>query len=345
MKNTANVALAVLMMIMIVSCSLPIAMAYPAAFHGIVGSVTGKVLSADNVPVDNANVTIVNASNPDQVYASTTTNSNGEYSFSDVSATYDGPDSIDGHGGMVYSIYVLKTPYGNAYVEPFGLDAQAIAPKIVNPIIKPGASRITVSNSKLSTYMQDDKCAKITATVYDSSGKLAPDGTVVDFSVDEPAWTSKNGSLNKDGDQHVTATTSGGKASVYYGWFPDDTIPAHNTVVASIHYFTSIKASTDLYFPAMAQGTPTPTAAATPTVLPNVTATSTPVPSNDPTPTPAPTVNPTITPTITNTVEPVEQPVTATSVLSWVVYVIVVAIGVAQIIALLLGLRVLKKKK
>jgi hypothetical protein len=44
-------------------------------------------------------------------------------------------------------------------------------------------------------------------------------------------------------------------------------------------------------------------------------------------------------------VEPVEQPVTATSVLSWVVYVIVVAIGVAQIIALLLGLRVLKKKK
>ena len=51
----------------------------------------------------------------------------------------------------------------------------------------------------LSSVMKDDKCARITATVYDSSGQPAPDGTIVDFTVDEAGWTSANGSLNNEG--------------------------------------------------------------------------------------------------------------------------------------------------
>lgn len=349
MKNTAKVALAVLMMIMIVSCLLPIAMAYPEAFHGITGSVTGKVLSSDNVPVDNAQVSIVNASNPAQVYASTTTDADGNYHFSNVNATYDSQagDSIDNSGGLVYKIYYEKSPYGSGYVGPFGIDATSSTPHREDISLQTSLTKVTISTNKLSSVMKDDKCAKITATVYDSSGNVAPDGTMVDFYVDAAGWTTKNGSVSGEGTQYVTTATTGGKASVYYGWFPDDATPAHNKVVASVHYFSSIKASTDMYFPKTASVTPTPTATVTPTPTPtlNVTATPTPVPSSEPTSTPMPTINPTITPTITNTVEPVEQPVTAMSVLSWVVYVIVVAIGVAQIIALLVGLRVLKKKK
>ena len=96
--------------------------------------------------------------------------------------------------------------------------------------------------------------------MYDSSGQPAPDGTIIDFTVDEPGWTSRNGSLNKEGRQSTTATTSGGKAYVNYGWFPASAMPANNTITVSVHYFSGNKASMDLYFPSAISVTATPDA-------------------------------------------------------------------------------------
>jgi hypothetical protein len=189
--------------------------------------------------------------------------------------------------------------------------------------------------------MKDDKCAKLTATVYDSAGQPAPDGTIVDFTVDEPGWTSRNGSLNKEGRQSTTATTSGGKAYVNYGWFPASAMPANNTITAWVHYFSGNKASMDLYFSSAAIVTASPT----PTPTPTLTITPTPVTSVDPTSRPTATKTPTITPTITNTVEPTDQPGFPVSIVSLLLYIFVGAVVIAQVIALFYGLKLLKKKK
>lgn len=336
MRCTVKVALVVVMVMAIVSFT------FQPAFASQAGTVAGKVVSQDNVPVDGAAVSIVNAST-NYVYANTTTNSDGTFVFHNVNPTYNSSAGESSSGHAAYKIVVYRMQYGSGYGSPFGLDTGANL-QTDDVTIHPDLTRVTVSTDILSWAMKDDKCAKITATVYDSSGNLAPDGTMVDFYVDAEEWTNKNGSVSAEGTQYVTTKTKDGKAFVYYGWFPDDAAPAHNKVVASVHYFSSIKDTADMYFPNKASVTPTPSATGTATPLPNVTATSTPMPSVEPTPTPAPTANPTITPTITSTVEPIDQPVTAMSVLSWIVYIIIVAVGVAQIIALLVGFKVLKKK-
>lgn len=326
-------ALAGLMAMAIISLVLPVAGAYPPAVHNKEGSVSGKVTSQSGAIVDNARVSIVNASNTSEIYAIATTDSTGHYSFSGVSATYDSASgkSIDGQGGMVYRIYALKSPYGDGYAGPFGLDASGNALN-VNVIIFPRLTNITLSVSKITATMEDDRCAKVTAYVYDTSGQPAPDGVVVDFAVSEPGWTPKNGSLNKDGKQYASAIASGGKASVYYGWFPAGSSPSNNTVTASVHYFANIKASTDLYFPAAATVTPN----ATITPVPSLTVTPSPLATVTvaPTATPTPTELPTLTATIGQTQEPG----------SILVYAIIVIIVIIQIVGLFLGLRLLKKK-
>ena len=340
MRSIVKAALVALIVLSVMSFVIPSALAYPLAVNGFTGSVSGKVLSQDNVPVDNAHVSIVNASDPSQVYANTTTDSGGNYRFDDVNATYDILSNIstDGKGGIVYKIYAYKAQYGNGYTGPFGLAVGDNSLK-VNGIIQTSLTNISISAEMLSSVMKDDKCARITATVYDSSGQPAPDGTIVDFTVDEAGWTSANGSLNKEGRQSASTITSGGKAYVDYGWFPDDAKPANNTVTASVHYFSSKKASMDLYFPSTvivtATTTPTPTNTVTPT--PSTAPTSTPVPT--------PTKTATITPTITNTVEPTEQPGFPVSMLSMILYIFVGAVVIAQVIALFYGLKLLKKKK
>jgi hypothetical protein len=340
MKYIVTVALAALIVLSVMSYAIPTALAYPPAVNGFSGSVSGKVLSQDNVPVDNAYVSIVNASDPSQVYANTTTDSGGNFQFNNVNGTYDllSNTSTDGRGGIIYKIYASKAQYGSSYTPPFGLAVNDNSLK-VNGIIQTTLTNISISADMLSSIMKDDRCARIIATVYDSAGQPAPDGTIVDFTMDEPGWTTKNGSLNKEGRQSTTATTSGGKAYVNYGWFPASATPANNTITVNVHYFTGNKASMDLYFPAAIIETATPTP--TPTPL----ATVTPEPSVQQTPTPAPTKTPTITPTITNTVEPSDEPGFPISALTIVIYIFVGAVVIAQVIALFYGLKLLKKKK
>jgi len=79
----------------------------------------------------------------------------------------------------------------------------------------------------------------LAAYVYDSSGNPAVDGTVVDFNIVVPdvifiGGTPTispdnpfiNGSLNGNNSQYASVPTSGGKAVVHYGWFPDNNIPS-----------------------------------------------------------------------------------------------------------------------
>lgn len=339
MKGIVKAALTALIVLSVIFFVIPSVLAYPPAVNGITGSVWGKVLSQDNVPVDNALVSIVNASDPSQVYASTTADSGGNYRFDNVNTTYDSTNlSTDDKGGIVYKLYASKSHYGNGYVGPFGLAVGANSLN-VDGVIQTSLTNLSISAEMLSSVMKNDKCARITAVVYDSSGKPAPDGTVVDFTVNEPGWTSRNGSLNTAGRQTASATTSGGKAYVNYGWFPASATPANNTITASVHYFINNKASMDLYVPSAIAETATPTP--TPTAL----ATPTPTPSMSPTSTPTPTKTPTITPTITNTVAPTGQPDFPISALSLVIYVFVGAVVIAQVIALFYGLKLLRKKK
>jgi hypothetical protein len=79
----------------------------------------------------------------------------------------------------------------------------------------------------------------LTAYVYDASGNPVVDGTVVNFNImapdvifnggtptNSPYNPFINGSLNGNNSQYAYVPTSGGKAVVHYGWFPDNKIPS-----------------------------------------------------------------------------------------------------------------------
>lgn len=99
----------------------------------------------------------------------------------------------------------------------------------------PGNSQINFS-AYLNTTNTGIYVVNITTYVNDASGNPVADGTVVDFSIKQPDSSYAiqemnsqfnpyyNGSLNNN-SQHVSVPTSGGKAVVQYGWFPDNQMP------------------------------------------------------------------------------------------------------------------------
>lgn len=78
----------------------------------------------------------------------------------------------------------------------------------------------------------------LTTYVFDASGNPAADGTIVNFNImapdvifntiipNSPYNPFLNGSLNGNNSQYAYVPTSGGKAVVQYGWFPDNKIPS-----------------------------------------------------------------------------------------------------------------------
>lgn len=100
----------------------------------------------------------------------------------------------------------------------------------------PGNSQINYS-VYLNTTNTGIYVVNITTYVNDASGNPVPDGTVVDFTINPPGSFPGvpvvsnspyspyyGGSLNNN-SQHVSVPTSGGKAIVQYGWFPDNQMP------------------------------------------------------------------------------------------------------------------------
>lgn len=101
--------------------------------RGIKGSVSGKVVSSlDQAQgIEGAYVAVVDMNDLNREYANTTTNANGEYTISNLGATYsetkkwgpDGKTETYSQGIKMFMLYVNKSGMSEGYSAPFGIDA------------------------------------------------------------------------------------------------------------------------------------------------------------------------------------------------------------------------------
>jgi hypothetical protein len=123
----------------------------------------------------------------------------------------------------------------------------------------PGNSQVNFS-VYLNTTNTGIYVVNITTYVNDASGNPVADGTVVDFSIEQPvsSYTPPvinngynlyyNGSLNNV-SPHVSVPTRGGKAVVQYGWFPDNQMPSgYVHIIAVLNKTPSVNTTLDLQF-------------------------------------------------------------------------------------------------
>lgn len=116
--------------------------------RGIKGSVEGKVVTSldQNTGVGGAYVAVVDVTNPNREYANTTSNANGDFSLSGLSATYStgltkGPDGTAGtfyDGQRMYMIYVNESTLGEGFSETFGIDTNHTSKSAVKVVIYAG---------------------------------------------------------------------------------------------------------------------------------------------------------------------------------------------------------------
>jgi hypothetical protein len=298
---------------------IPSSAAYPTSFgnkypatvysdQGKTGPVTGKVVSSYNKTVGIAGcyVAVVNASNPGQEYANTTSDANGSFQFNGVNATYSsvllaGPDGTTGTynaGKSMYKVYVNLSPYGESYSESFGIDSNNSSGYTLTAYLPVKFSSINFSADKFFDTTGGQYSVNLTAYVINDAGDRAADGTMVDFALDILDWSYMNGSLNGNNSNFVSVPTSDGKAVAHYGWFPGNHVPTKDVrITATVHNESSVNGTLILTFqgPAIVITTPTPMPTVTPIGSPVATVTQaptiTPVPSQAPgtTQTPVPT--------------------------------------------------------
>ncbi|HTY90009.1 MAG TPA: hypothetical protein VMC84_02425 [Methanocella sp.] len=141
-KLTGLVAAAMLVSIILpVSASLPAytGISYPNTFWAkmdYTNTVTGKVIASSGAShgLEGAYVAIVNASNTSEEYCNTTSDASGNYSFSNVNATfYQKPDRYD----PLYMIYAYKEGYGEAYSQSFGIDVATVSEPVEMWVVIP----------------------------------------------------------------------------------------------------------------------------------------------------------------------------------------------------------------
>jgi hypothetical protein len=116
--------------------------------RGIRGTVEGKVVTSldQNTGIEGAYVAVVDAMNPDREYANTTSNANGGFNFSGLSATYSstlmkGPDGTAGtyaQGMSAYMVYVNSSLIGDGYSSAFGVDTNHTGTSAGNVVIYAG---------------------------------------------------------------------------------------------------------------------------------------------------------------------------------------------------------------
>ena len=123
MKNLVKLIMALLVVALMIAILTPADASRPA-YTGIkypqsatTGTVTGMVtLQNITIGISGAYVAIVNSENISQEYANTTSDSNGNFTFTDVNATGD---------ALQYQIYANKSPYGEGYSNSFGVNTNA----------------------------------------------------------------------------------------------------------------------------------------------------------------------------------------------------------------------------
>ncbi|HTX43659.1 MAG TPA: hypothetical protein VMC61_02935, partial [Methanocella sp.] len=125
---------------------------YPNTFWArmdYTNTVTGKVVASSDAShgLEGAYVAIVNASNPGEVYCSTMSDADGNYSFTNVNATfYQKPDRYD----PMYMIYAYEDGYGEAYSQSFGIDVATINEPFVMWVVIPVNKTNAQKNSIVS---------------------------------------------------------------------------------------------------------------------------------------------------------------------------------------------------
>lgn len=94
-------------------------------------TVTGKVIASSNasIGIPGAYVAIVNASNESVEYSNTTSDASGNFTFTDVNATFY--QTYDPYNDPEYRIYAFKEGYGESYSIPFGIDVATISQPVV----------------------------------------------------------------------------------------------------------------------------------------------------------------------------------------------------------------------
>jgi hypothetical protein len=285
--------------------------AYPVTVWSGTGTITGHVVSSSNTSYGIANcyIAIVNASNPGQGYYNTTTDMNGNFHIAGITPTYssnltEGPDGTTGSysaGVSMYEIYAFSYDYNSGnFSAPFGVNVNATGPMTI-PIYLPGS--LSYINFTANPYLDTTGgmySANLTAYVYDSTGKPAADGTVVNFALNVLDWSYLNGSLNGNNSQYASVPTSGGMASVHYGWFPGNLVPkSYVAINATLQNDFSVNTTLYVSFVGPAEVITSPAPSPSPTAVPSSSPTTAPVITPSPTiaPTQAPTATPTSTPT------------------------------------------------
>jgi len=203
MKNTIKAALAVLVIMSMITVALPVNAAmpiwdpnahdYPTAFDSKTGSVTGRVTTSVNgtVGIGNAFIAVVNASNVSQQYYNTTSDAYGNYQITGLSATYA---SVTGefNGTLfgsyqkatnAYKIYANKSPYGEGWSAAFGIDANESSATTTSVVIFTQPARIELKAERSHVISDSLDNIKITAYMYDALGNPVADGYNVNFTV------------------------------------------------------------------------------------------------------------------------------------------------------------------
>lgn len=174
-----------------------------------------------------------------------------------------------------------------------------IAFATVSCAANPGPSQINMIPDPYMDTTDGIYSVNLTAFVSDASGNPVDDGTMVDFTIKtagEPSNVTSiynsitTGGLNGNDSRFASVTTSGGKAIVYYGWFPGNKIPTGQVMItASLNNTPSVKTSYFLVF----YGTTEVVWAGAPVVCPIPPS---PIPSSTSTLTPGAIQNPTPAP-------------------------------------------------
>ena len=167
---------------------------------------------------------------------------------------------------------------------------------MVSCAANPGPSRINLTADSYLDTTGGIYNVNIIANVSDASGNPVADGTVVDFTINVPgvsySGTPTNythryypiltGGLNGNNSQFASVPTSGGKAAVRYGWFPNNKIPTGFVMItAALNNSPSVKSTLYLEF----SGTTNVSWSIVPTIIP--TPMSTPISASNVTATPS----------------------------------------------------------
>jgi len=287
MKNTTKAVLVALVIVAIVAIAIPATAVKPV--HGnndtappmlspytSSGSLSGRITTSNGtVGLPFAYVAIVNAANHTQAFYEAKTDANGFYQFNHINNTMgwavtpvvgstNGAKTITMQtgtpdtwtAGAIYQVYANSSVFGEGtsvpvYVTPN--DTQS-----ANVVINPVPAKIVVTADRTGVIADGVDHVKISAYATDVLTNAVPDGTLIDFAVNnstiQGTWDpNANGSLSNTGNymgswRIQNVPTVGGWANVSFGWVNETYSGNNSTIIASYAGDYSVNASINIYF-------------------------------------------------------------------------------------------------